>query len=78
MPAFGLTLAAKRTPLPKTDEEMIKVLTALFREGGPLIAFDNVKGAVDLPSFEAALTAEYFEGRLLGVPADASTPRQLW
>jgi hypothetical protein len=52
--------------MPKNDEEMNKVLTALFREGGPLIAFDNVKGTVDLPSFEAALTAECFEGRLLG------------
>jgi hypothetical protein len=66
MPAYGPTLAAKRTPMPKTDEEMIKVLTALFREGGPVIAFDNVKGTVDLPSLEAALTAECFEGRLLG------------
>jgi hypothetical protein len=66
MPAFGPTLAGKRTPMPKNDEEMTKVLTALFREGGPLIAFDNVKGTVDFPSFEAALTAECFEGRLLG------------
>jgi hypothetical protein len=66
MPAFGPTLAAKRTPMPKTDEEMNKVLTALFREGSPLVAFDNVKGTVDLPSFEATLTAEFFEGRLLG------------
>jgi hypothetical protein len=66
MPAFGPTLAGKRTSMPKNDEEMTKVLTALFREGGLLIAFDNVKGTVDLPSFEAALTAEYFEGRVLG------------
>jgi hypothetical protein len=66
MPAFGPALAGKRTPIPKTDEEMTKVLTAHFREGGVLLAFDNVKGAVDLPSFEAALTAECFEGRVLG------------
>jgi hypothetical protein len=66
MPAFGPTLAGKRTPMPKNDEEMIKVLTALFREGGSLVAFDNVKGTVDFPSLEAAFTAECFEGRLLG------------
>ena len=53
-------------PMPKNDEEMIKVLTALFREGGLLIAFDNVKGPVEFASFEAALTAESFEGRVLG------------
>jgi hypothetical protein len=66
MPAFGPTLAGKRMPMPKSDEEMIKVLTALFREGGLLIAFDNVKGTIEFASFEAALTAESFEGRVLG------------
>ena len=66
MPAFGAALASKRTPMPKSDEEMNKVLTALFKDGGPLIAFDNVKGTIDFPSFEAALTAEVYEGRLLG------------
>lgn len=66
VPAFGAALASKRTPMPKSDEEMNKILTALFRDGGPLIAFDNVKGTIDFPSFEAALTAEVYEGRLLG------------
>jgi hypothetical protein len=66
LPAFGGTLASKRTAMPKTDEEMNKVLTALFKDGGALIAFDNVKGTIDFPSFEAALTAEVYEGRLLG------------
>ena len=66
MPAFGPTLVGKRTPMPKSDEEMIKVLTALFKDSGLVMAFDNVRGSMDFPSLEAALTAESFEGRVLG------------
>lgn len=77
MPAFGPALASKRTAMPTADAEMQKVLTAQFREGGLLMAFDNVKGTVDFPAFEAALTTEHFEGRILGTSSLVSAKNRL-
>lgn len=65
---------ATKTPLPQDDEEMRKRITALLLEGERLAVLDNVADTIDLPAFEAALTATVWRDRLLGRNASVTVP----
>lgn len=53
--------------LPDRDEEIQKVLVSHLRKAPASLFFDNVVGVVDSKALNAMLTAETYEGRILGV-----------
>ena len=59
--------SAAKTSVPRDDEEMRKRLTAIIIEGSPIVLFDNVAGCFGSASLDAALTAEVWSDRLLGI-----------
>jgi hypothetical protein len=53
-------------PMPEGDAEMKKSITAILSAPGSVIYFDNARGRMSYPSFEALLTAERWASRILG------------
>ncbi|WP_257455621.1 hypothetical protein [Archangium lipolyticum] len=53
-------------PFPVREEEQEKTIFTALRAGGPFMAFDNVKGGLDSPALESALTSDTVKSRLLG------------
>lgn len=53
-------------PFPVREEEQEKTIFTALRAGGPFMAFDNVKGELDSPALESALTSDTVKSRLLG------------
>jgi len=61
-----------------TDEER-KRYTALLKEGANVILIDNVKVRLDSPVLAAALTADIWSDRILGITGTVRVPnRALW
>jgi hypothetical protein len=50
--------AVSRSALPRAEDEMRKVITSVAIAGSPVVLFDNVKGKIESPSLEAALTCQ--------------------
>ena len=58
---------APTTTLPRSDEEFRKRITAIALAADPVMLIDNVVGDVNLPSFDAVLTAPVWTDRVLGM-----------
>jgi len=52
--------------LPTTPEEMTKVLLPAVRSGRPNVFFDNINHSVDSGELASAMTAPFYEARILG------------
>lgn len=63
IPTIGYAAA---TTIPKTSEEMHKVLITTLRAGKQALFLDNVKGRIDCDALEAFISAPFYSGRLLG------------
>lgn len=61
-PVFG---RSPRTPFPKREEELEKLLLAEVLCGCDCLLFDNVRGRVESASIENLLTSHVFKGRIL-------------
>lgn len=48
------------------EEERRKAMTTIIRNGEPMAIFDNIRGRIDSPAMEAAVTAQGWNERLLG------------
>jgi hypothetical protein len=55
-----------RTTAPKCDEECRKRITSIALSGDPVVLLDNISGALNLPSLDAALTGTSWNDRILG------------
>lgn len=63
----------------QNDEEWNKSLLAQLKANKSIILIDNISTALDSGSLAAALTSEYYGGRLLGTNETAQYPnRALW
>jgi len=51
---------------PKSDEEWSKIITSKLSEGALIFNIDNIEGKLTSPSLAAAITANCWEGRILG------------
>lgn len=60
--------------LSKQDEEFRKALISYTIAGKPIVFFDNVRGLINLPSLEAAITSSRINDRLLGSSAIVDLP----
>ena len=69
-----------RAGWPSDDAEFGKVaLSTLIGTTAPVVTFDNVRGKIRSPKFEALLTSPIFTDRLLGVSRDANAANdRLW
>lgn len=56
-------------PMPPSAEEFDKRIFGKLSAGATHIFFDNVRGKVDMGALDMVLTAEVYEGRLLGTNA---------
>ena len=77
------TIAAGRNPamqpLPTHDEELEKRITAMLIAGATVIVWDNVDGTIRSPVLAAALTADTWQGRVLGQSLTLEVPnRATW
>ncbi|MCL2776815.1 MAG: hypothetical protein FWD73_02340 [Polyangiaceae bacterium] len=63
---------ATKAPLPESDEEFRKRITALLLEGERLVVIDNVADTISMPSFDAVLTATSWRDRMLGKNASVA------
>lgn len=72
-PFLGHVPTAKLT----TDEEFEKRITSLLVAGAQILFLDNVKGKVDHPALEIALTSERWSGRILGQSKTFEAPQTL-
>ncbi|MSU51429.1 MAG: hypothetical protein EXS37_20465 [Opitutus sp.] len=61
-PVFG---RSPRTPFPRREEELEKLLLAEVLCGCDCLLFDNVRGRVESASIENLLTSHIFKGRIL-------------
>src|SRR5690606_36893183 len=61
-----------RATEPTENSETRKVLTSIALAGHPAVLIDNVEHTLDSPQLAAALTAEAWSDRLLGVNKDIS------
>jgi Bifunctional DNA primase/polymerase, N-terminal len=62
-----------------SEDEWRKRLTAKLREGSPYIVIDNLKNTLDSAAVAAALTADYWEDRILGSSTIVKIPmRSVW
>lgn len=57
-----------------SEEERRKLLTTNFRDGAPVVKLDNVKGAVNSPALEGALTERVWTDRILGGNTSVRVP----
>lgn len=67
MPFLGRRVA--EIVLPRgmgSDEELEKKLTSLFRQGQDFICWSNVEGVINHPVLAMAVTADPYQGRILG------------
>jgi putative DNA primase/helicase len=63
----------------KSEEEWNKSIIAQLRASAPIIQLDNLSGALESGVLAAALTSEYYGGRLLGTNETAQYPnKSLW
>lgn len=51
---------------PTTDEELEKKVSATLMAGNTMVIFDNVEGMIKSPTLAAVLTADIWQGRVLG------------
>ena len=58
---------ASMVPYPRQEEEMVKQISACLWAGRPMICFDNLESDLRSPNLALALTAKYFECRIMGV-----------
>lgn len=54
-----------RTPFPRREEELEKLLLAEILSGCECLLFDNLRGRVESPSIENLLTSHVFKARIL-------------
>ena len=59
--------SASMIPYPWREEEMQKQISSCLWAGRPIICFDNLEGELKSPNLALAITAKYFECRILGV-----------
>lgn len=70
---------AAMQPLPANGEELEKRITALLMCGAGFIVFDNVDGTISSHVLAAALTADTWQGRILGQSTTIDVPnRATW
>ncbi len=70
---------APRMTSPRDDDEARKRIMALALAGAPLVLIDNVVGAFGSKSLAAALTAETWSDRVLGLSETRTVPlRAVW
>jgi hypothetical protein len=58
--------AAALMAWPSGDEELEKKVTAALMSGSTMLIFDNVEGMIKSPTLAAVLTADSWQGRILG------------
>lgn len=76
---IGTGRSAARMSLPDDDDEIRKLVLALAFEGTPAVCLDNIDRPLGSQSLAAALTAEDWQGRLLGSTALLRAPlRAVW
>jgi hypothetical protein len=71
---IGTGRRAARMSHESDDTEMRKRILAIAIEGTPLVLLDNVDGRLGSPSLAAALTAETWADRVLGLSLRAEAP----
>jgi hypothetical protein len=71
--------AAALMAWPASDEELEKKVTAVLMAGGTVVVFDNVEGMIKSPTLAAVLTADTWQGRVLGRSEISTVPnRATW
>lgn len=71
--------AAALMAWPSGDEELEKKVTAALMAGSTMMIFDNVEGMIKSPTLAAVLTADSWQGRVLGRSEMVSVPnRATW
>lgn len=63
--------------LPDRDEELEKRITSLLMAGTTAVIFDNVEGTIRSPILAGALTADVWQGRVLGVSQIVEVPSRV-
>ena len=58
--------AAALMAWPASDEELEKKVSATLMAGNTVVVFDNVEGMIKSPTLAAVLTADTWQGRILG------------
>lgn len=58
--------AAALMAWPSSDEELEKKVSATLMAGNTVVVFDNVEGMIKSPTLAAVLTADSWQGRVLG------------
>lgn len=75
--AEGVPAAAQ--PMPTTEEELTKTITAIANHGANWCFFDNMNVATVSGNFASAITAQTFKARLLGSSRMVEAPlRHVW
>ncbi len=70
---------AMPTPLPRSEEEVRKKITATLLSAPQIVLLDNLGHALDSPSIAAVLTSEVWTDRILGHSRMVRVPnRALW
>lgn len=76
---LALGRPAGLTAWPSSEEEIAKVITATLMAGSTMVIFDNVEGMIRSGNLAAALTADVWSGRILGLSKNATVPnRATW
>lgn len=71
--------AAALMAWPTGDEELEKKVTAALMAGSTMLIFDNVEGMIKSPTLAAVLTADSWQGRVLGRSEMVTVPnRATW
>lgn len=71
--------AAALMSMPPHDEELEKKITAILAAGQTVVVFDNVEGTIRSAALAAALTADTWQGRILGRSEMTTVPnRATW
>lgn len=71
--------AAALMAWPTGDEELEKKVTAALMGGSTMLIFDNVEGMIKSPTLAAVLTADSWQGRVLGRSEMVTVPnRATW
>lgn len=68
---------AAMTALPDRDEELEKRITALLMAGSTAVIFDNVEGTIKSHILAGALTADVWQGRVLGASQIVEVPSRV-
>lgn len=76
---LALGRPAGLTAWPTSEEELQKVVTATLMSGSTMVIFDNVEGMIRSANLAAVLTADVWQGRILGRSENAMVPnRATW